>query len=175
MDYTKHQYIIAAVAALKTAGSWTGKTHVQKTLALTSLLGEDALPFEFVLYKHGPFSFDVDHELDQMQSYNAIDVISVAQYGTTIKIEKGSSFPKEYGDADPIILARIQAVANFNGSRGVVDLEALATSTWIRKKEGIGSDAAVLARLKDLKPHLAEGVADRGVKDSLKFLQTFQG
>src|ERR1035441_4963526 len=49
-------------------GSWCGETHIQKaTYFLQELLGVD-LGFEFVLYRHGPFSFELRDELSSMQA-----------------------------------------------------------------------------------------------------------
>src|ERR1700685_1400925 len=48
--------------------SWCGETHIQKaTFFLQDLLGVDS-GFDFILYRHGPFSFDLRDELSSMQA-----------------------------------------------------------------------------------------------------------
>ena len=44
---------------LRADGSWCGETHVQKaTYFLQEVLGVQT-GFEYILYKHGPYSFDL--------------------------------------------------------------------------------------------------------------------
>jgi hypothetical protein len=173
MDFEKHQCILTAVEALHAAGSWTGKTHVQKTLALASLaLGED-LPFEFVLYRHGPYSFEVDGEINQMLTYDAIKMIPQPPYGATVKPAAGSDFPDAFGNASPETLKVISDIAKFVGSRNVTQLESLATAAWIRIRENVRIDEQVLRRLLELKPHLEGQPAQQGVHDSSVFHQSF--
>lgn len=173
MDYDKHFYILTAVECLRKAGSWTGKTHVQKALALTSCLPGSSLPFDFVLYKHGPYSFDLDQELEEMMSYDALQMIPQGQYGPSLKPGQGSGFPTAFHSADvaDTTLKMIEQTAEFVGASTVIELESLATATWIRTRENVKEDSSVFARLRELKPHLAESVAKDGVLKSKTFLR----
>jgi len=66
--------LLDLVVELRNSGSWTGETHVQKaTYLLQELLG---LPtgFEFVLYKHGPFSFELREALERMEAGRLIEL-----------------------------------------------------------------------------------------------------
>jgi hypothetical protein len=47
---------------LRRAGSWAGETHMQKATYFLQELTRIPLEFDFVLYKHGPFSFDLRDE-----------------------------------------------------------------------------------------------------------------
>ena len=69
MTQTEQSAILLQVAVqLNKNGSWTGETHVQKaTFLLQKLLGVP-VGFDFVLYKHGPFSFDLRDLLNQMEA-----------------------------------------------------------------------------------------------------------
>jgi hypothetical protein len=50
--------IVALVEKLRENRSWAGETHLQKaTYVLKRVLGVP-IEFRFILYKHGPFSFD---------------------------------------------------------------------------------------------------------------------
>ena len=57
MDFKKHAFILAVIESLHKYGSWTGKTHVHKSLSLLRDRGNIDVPFSFVLYRHGPYSF----------------------------------------------------------------------------------------------------------------------
>ena len=60
-------------------GSWCGETHLQKaTLFLQDLMGVDS-GFEFILYRHGPFSFDLRYELSSMQADNLLELYGEAR------------------------------------------------------------------------------------------------
>ncbi|HRK20166.1 MAG TPA: hypothetical protein PLX06_00040 [Fimbriimonadaceae bacterium] len=166
MNYDRHLYILRAIEGLREAKSWTGKTHVQKTLFLTQAIGFNELPFKFVLYRHGPYSFEVDQELEEMVSYGAIDVVPQGQYGPTLLPGEGRGFPEALGKAEPKGLDSISKVASFVGSRNVVALESLATATWVVREENVHGEEAVLKRLKELKPHLEDEIAKKGVQDS---------
>jgi len=72
MDYRKPSLVLAVIRSLKLHGSWTGKTHVQKSLFLIKTATQIDVPFTFVLFKHGPYSFELETELEQMKSYLAI-------------------------------------------------------------------------------------------------------
>jgi hypothetical protein len=172
MEYSKHQIILEAIEALKKEGSWTGKTHVQKTLAMTSFLFNEDFPFEFVLYKHGPYSFDVDQELDQMLSYDAVRLVPHGGYGPSLSPSKGSGFPTAFGDADEETMHQVKRVAKFVGSRNVVELEALATAAWIRTKENLVNEDETRVRLKELKPHLSDMAVRVGVQDADRFFSS---
>lgn len=55
--------MLAVVEGFGAHGSRTGKIHMQKALALVSEAAGVALPFSCVLYRHGPYSFDIAIEL----------------------------------------------------------------------------------------------------------------
>src|SRR5437016_5656530 len=72
MNYRKPALVLSVIRGLRSQGSWTGKTYVQKTLFLLKAASDVEVPFSYVLYKHGPYSFEVEAELAQMRSYAAV-------------------------------------------------------------------------------------------------------
>jgi uncharacterized protein YwgA len=96
LHFRKHAFILAVVDGLHRHGSWTGKTHVQKTLSLLRDAGVIDVPFAFVLYKHGPYSFEVEAELEQMQSYGALKVEPNPQgYGVVLHPDEQAHFVRQ--------------------------------------------------------------------------------
>lgn len=170
MEYDLHAYILEAIRSLRKSGSWTGRTHVQKTLALVSAIVGADLPFSFVLYKHGPYSFEVNDEIDRMISYDALRSIPQGTYGPTLEPGDGECFTDAFGEGNQSALELIPKVAAYVGSRNVVSLEALATATWIRTRENVDDDLQVQNRLAELKPHLPIEIIEVGVRDSKAFL-----
>ena len=51
------------VEVMRAIGSWAGETHVQKCVYFMQGLLEVKMEYDFVLYKHGPYSFDLHNEL----------------------------------------------------------------------------------------------------------------
>ncbi len=162
MQFKKHAFILAVIDALHRHGSWTGKTHVQKALSLLRDEGRVPVPFQFVLYKHGPYTFDLIGELEQMQSYGAIAVEpNVQGYGVVLRESEMAKFAQTQAPLSPEEFQGIEAVCKFVGSRNVAELERLATALWIRRHEGVTNQADVAKRLHELKPHVSIADAER--------------
>ena len=170
IDFEKHALILRAVEELNRVHSWTGKTHVNKVLFLASLKAE--MPFDYILYKHGPFSFDVDDELSEMQSYKGVTAVGVGQYGSRFEPGPSGEFVKNFAEIIPERMAAIQAAADLAGNRDVTGLEALATSAWVIKKEGQDEKDQVARRVSQLKPHLPKKLVGESVKEALAFLKS---
>lgn len=165
MNFRKHALILEVIRALNNQKSWTGKTHLQKALFLLSLNHPEGVDFRFVLYKHGPYSFDVEAELAKMQLYGAVEIVPDDRYGVNLKPGRGErQIPEpvvnqllEKIDSNEIERA-CEEVAGLN----VGELEALSTAAWVVKREGVHEKEAAATRILELKPHL-----DRKVVDSM--------
>jgi len=168
IDFTRHWYIVEAVKGLRAAGSWAGKTHVIKTLALVELLGNT--PFDFVLYKHGPYSFDIDAELEQLRSYDGLVEERVGGYGPRLKPGVGAKFVTELACPPKDAGETIKRSAEFAKDRDVSGLEAVVTSAWIVVRENITDATKVAQRLVELKPHISEQVAIKAAIEAIDFI-----
>ncbi len=145
------------VDRLRIHGSWGGETHVQKAAYfLQDVLGVP-LGVEYILYKHGPYSFDLTEQLTGMRADYLLENEYVTEgYGPRLVPTKESAelrknYPKTLGS----YLGQIDFVATRFGSKGVADLEKLATALWVtREKRDDASREARAARLHELKPHI---------------------
>ena len=166
MNFKKQVYILAVVESLQANGSWTGKTHVNKALSLLRDYAKVDVPFNFVLYKHGPYSFDIEAELEQMQSYGALTVDPDAQgFGVTLQTGEMADFVHENAELPAATVKAIENVCSFVGSRNVAELERLATASWIRTREGISEPKQVAKRLNRLKPHVSLEEAEQAYSE----------
>ncbi len=154
MQFDKHALILAVVEGLKQQGSWTGKTHVQKALFLLDASGALQIPFQFVLYKHGPYSFDAEAELEQMKSYAALDSKTVEGYGVVLSPGANASYVKRLHPLPGADQEAVDFVCRSVGRKTVAELEPLATAAWIRTREAVVEPDAVVERLRQLKPHV---------------------
>jgi hypothetical protein len=159
-------------------GSWCGETHIQKaTFLLQELLGVEA-DFEFILYRHGPFSFELRDELSSMQADELLELtVRCEGYGPTYV---PTSFSQTYLERFPKTTARylrqIEFVSDELGEKGVAELEKLATALFVASREGIRDVELRAERLVELKPHISSTDAlsaseqvDRLIKKSRPF------
>ena len=153
-------------------GSWSGETHIQKATYFLQELLKVPTGFDFILYKYGPFSFDLRDELTGMRADGFIDLAPQAHpYGPSLVPTKLS---KKIRERFPKTLRRcrqqLQFVADQLSAEGVVGLERLATALLVTL-EGRAEDATVDARARwihELKPHV-------GIEDARKSVEAVDG
>jgi uncharacterized protein YwgA len=165
MDFRKHAFVLAIVDCLHENGSWTGKTHVQKSLSLLRDRREIEVPFDFVLYRHGPYSFEVESAIEEMRSYGAIEIEPVPGYGVVLRRGPMARYVTDQGQLSKIEIDAINEVCAYVDGRNVLELERLATASWIRVRENVGSSSEVVKRLISLKPHISAAEAEKADSD----------
>ena len=176
MEFEKHALILAVIEKLRQHGSWTGKTHVQKALSLLADTSDVDVPFAFVLYRHGPYSFDVESELEQMRSYSAIDVLpNPAGYGVTIRPGRMAPFVKNEASLASEDETAIDRVCAFVDGKTVTELERVATAAWIRGRKEVADPRKVAEQLHELKPHISVAEASVADRELCRFLDQSQG
>ena len=147
--------------------SWCGETHLQKaTFFLQELLGVD-LGYDFVVYKHGPFSFDLRDELGGFLSDKLIRYQpQVPTHGPRITVtDEGQSVQEIYPKTVARHADRISFVAEKLDALGVIDLERLATALYVTLEAPQASDAQRARLLRQMKPHIPEPAALRAVRE----------
>lgn len=159
---------------LEKRGSWCGETHLQKaTYLLQEAAGVD-LGLDFILYKHGPFSFDLRSELTEMRSDELMRLEPQPYpYGPRLK---STALSAELRNRFPKTLARsasaIEQVADFVGSRGVMSLEKVATAVMLRLEAPDDPATVVGESLHLAKPHIPVQEAALAVEEADRFLAT---
>jgi hypothetical protein len=139
---------------LRKAGSWAGETHMQKAAFFLQELMNVALGFDFILYKHGPFSFDLRDELTFMRAQAFLRLEPQYPYGPTLVGGEKSELLKEaFRQTIEKHLTRVRFVSQKLGSKTVAELERTATALYIRLREPAEADP--VERLRSLKPHIA--------------------
>jgi hypothetical protein len=167
MEEIQRLVVIARlVDALRRHGSWCGETHVQKAMYLLQTLCAVPTGFSFVLYKHGPFSFDLRDTLNQMLGSGLLDIEQRQPYGPTMirtgaaeRLEEG--FPKTIGSVD----GQIEFVGQLVGDSGVAELEREATAAFLVSQTPDRPDQGLAEELTRLKPHVTIDEALRAVRD----------
>lgn len=82
------------IEELHNNGSWCGETHVQKATFFAQELTKIPLGFDFILYKHGPFSFDLRDELTALRADGLLKLETQWPYGPRISPTQQSEYIK---------------------------------------------------------------------------------
>lgn len=147
------------IEKLREKGSWCGETHIQKSVYfLESLFKEPILGFEFVLYRHGPFSFDLRDELTAMRGEGFLKLeFQEPPYGPRINVtDNASQFKKLYPKTRGKYKERLDFIIDELGDKKVNDLEKLSTALFVTQQNGINSPENENAKeIHDLKPHIS--------------------
>jgi hypothetical protein len=159
MDRLKRAALLTKlVEELREQDSWCGETHVQKATYLLQELVKVPLEYDFMLYKHGPFSFDLRDEITSLRADELIVLEpQIPPYGPRINTTVGSHKIQE---KFPTTLTKyknqIEFVSIEVGNKGVAELERLATALFVAKREEPNATpkerAGMLCRLK---PHIS--------------------
>ncbi len=168
MDRLKRAALITRlIEKLRQRGSWCGETHVQKSTLFLQDLMRVPLEFEFVLFKHGPFSFDLRDELTSLRADELLRLESRWPYGPRIAPTERSEYIQQicaktlakYDD-------RITFVAEKLGEKNVVDLERLATALYVIQRANPDTSVDERAeQLTELKPHIPRDSAITAIKE----------
>ena len=150
--------LLRLIERLRQRGSWCGETHLQKATLFLQDLMQVPLGFEFILYKHGPFSFDLRDELTALRADELVRLEPQRPYGPRIATTDRSAYIQGiYSKTLKKHDQGISFVAEKLGSKGVADLERLATALFVTQRADTGASIEERARtLTTLKPHIAQ-------------------
>jgi uncharacterized protein YwgA len=155
------------VDKLREQESWAGETHLQKAVFFLQEMLGSPFGFEFIFYKHGPFSFDLRDELTGLRASGILDLEPQAPpYGprfasTAVGQAIAERQPKTLGEQE----ARLDFVAKLFQDKGVKELERLATALYSSSELGWSVPVETRARfLNEIKPHVSLEEARQAVR-----------
>jgi hypothetical protein len=144
---------------LRRKGSWCGETHVQKATLLLQDLMLVPLGFDFIIYKHGPFSFDLRDELTSLRADELVKLEPQWGYGPRITTTDRSRYIQGlYSKTLEKYDESISLVTQKLAGKGVTELERLATAFYVTY-DSVGDADERAAKLIALKPHIARDEA----------------
>jgi hypothetical protein len=152
----KAAIITRLIDKLRERGSWCGETHIQKAMLFLQEMLRVPTDCDYVLYRHGPFSFDLRDELTGLRGDEIVKLEpQYPPYGPKIGVTDRARyvqrlFEKTLGEYEP----RIAFVADQLGAKGVTELERLATAYWVTKESPGLSVADRAQRITELKSHI---------------------
>ena len=149
--------LLSLIENLKAKGSWCGETHIQKTVYFLQKLLKVPFKFEFVLYKHGPYSFDLSDEISFLRAHEILE-IQPRDYPYGQKICPGKP-SMEIKERFPRTLKKyeqhIKFITDKLAEKNVAELERLATALYVAEEIGYQEDKGKMAKsICELKPHV---------------------
>lgn len=156
--------------SLREHGSWGGETHLQKAAYLLKEMHNVPLGNAFILYKHGPFSFDLRDELAQLRTAGQIQVEpQPAPFGPKLGLSGvGENLLKRLQYRWEPYKDQIDQVAQWLSGYGVKKLEQLATAWYVVNELPQGDFSVWLRRLQEIKPHVGEDDAQAAIGEVLE-------
>ena len=156
--------VLELAISLKENGSWAGETHVQKAGYFLVTMLNVPLEVDFILYKHGPFSFELREMLTGMEAEGFISWRPMPPYGPSVEIgELGGALRAGFNSLANRYRDQINFISKQLGSRNVAELERVATALFVTKEGYSGSSR--VGRIRELKPHVDVALAEQAVKE----------
>lgn len=151
---------------------WASETHVQKTLFFLQELLQVPSGYNFVLYKHGPYSFDLHDDLGRMLSNSVLHLEPRPPYGPSFGLEdvgeRVIQMRKKVVDQHS---AQFKFIIDTLGTKDVRDLERLGTALLLKKEVPISDEVTLASKVVELKPHIPENLAFDAVREVIKIEQ----
>lgn len=139
--------------------SWNGEPHIQESVYFLETATGVPTNLGFVLYKHGPYSFDLHDELVWMRANQFIDMEPKYPYGPSFYLaELGSVMLRRFPNMASRFTAQIEFVANEFREMQVDELKRLATAWFVTVKHPAGPEERART-VNKLKPHITPAEA----------------
>ena len=148
--------VAKVIEEMKNQGGWAGETHVQKTVFfLQKMMGIPTF-YKFVLYKHGPYSFELHDDLGAMRAHLVIDISPRGRYGPSFElgelglsvIEQGTEHVSRYRE-------QLQFMVGHVGTHDIRILERYSTALYVRSSYPDADEVWVRDKITELKPHIS--------------------
>lgn len=158
MERLKKLAVILELAdKLKKKGSWCGETHLQKTLYFLQEMAKVPTGYEYILYKHGPFSFDFRDEISSLISDRMMKLTPQPYpFGPSLETtEVSENFRSKFKVTLNKYCCSINFLAEKLADEGVASLERLSTALYVFLKYSSSEQEAQAQKIVDLKPHVS--------------------
>jgi uncharacterized protein YwgA len=158
--------VVDLVRRLRERGSWCGETHLQKALYILQDITRSNFGYKFVIYKHGPYSFELNNELTAMRAANILEFQFPKEgYGPSIAATPFGE--RVYGINKENIEGFVPVekfLADWFAASDVRHLEKVATAYYVTKKNPRDPAVERARKLTSLKPHVDIFAAEEAMR-----------
>ena len=171
----RYVMVVCLAENLSKSGSWCGETHIQKSVYFMKTLFSKVIDYPFILYKHGPFSFELRDDIGIMIANGYLKIVPMFPYGPKILLGELAGKIKElFPNTLRKNRERIEFVTGKLADKNAVELEARATALYIRKETPLGQENMNkrAAKLCELKPHIPFDSAKEAVEETDEIIQS---
>lgn len=157
--------LLSLAERLRDADSWCGETHVQKVTYFLQDLLEVPLEFDFILYKHGPYSFDLSDEISWMWANDFLKPRPQQRpYGPKlVPGERAELLKKAYPKPIEEYAHKVQKIVDKFAPMKARALERYATAYYVSKEKKEIAPDAMAAEIVERKPHISFDEAQEAV------------
>jgi len=168
----RYAIVTLLVEKLNQYGSWCGETHIQKAMYFLKELFPQIVDYSFMLYKYGPFSFELRDDIGIMVTEGILKIAPAYPYGPRIMPGEGSNrikslFPKTLNRWEKKIIF----IAEKLKDKDVKKLEPLATALYIIRTMPKLSQYEKTEKLQELKPHVSFKEARLSIMEAQKIIE----
>ena len=172
-EFERRALICHLVRTMRDEGSWAGETQIQKSVMFLQELLDVPIGYDFVLYLHGPFSFELRSDLALMRILFYLDVEPRAHYGPSFTLgqrgEQVKPVPSKYQSA-------IDFVAQQISGNNVRSLERIATAFFLQNNDpSLRNPRKIATEMHRLKPHISIEQALRAIEQVNKIQRKAAG
>ncbi len=166
-DLDRLGMVLYVTKRLRDAGSWDGETHVQKSTYLLQELGRTRPDWSFMLYKHGPYSFELHDDIIRALAIGLLVQEPSPPYGPRLELtDAGEQLLGRIQDRFRHVEPAVDFVAPRIGPRNVFQLEQVATAVMVTREMAGSSVTERADRLRQLKPHVDEAASMLAVTEA---------
>ena len=163
--------LLSFVRRLKAAGSWCWEAHIQKSTYFLQEFMHVPLELNYIFYKHGPFSFDLNDRLTALRGNELVELRSQKPYGPhLLTTALADSFIELFPTTIGQYKADIDFVVGKLAAKNVAELDRLSTALYVRLEMPGEDDGARAKRINQLKPQ----VTIQEAREALREVQGFE-
>lgn len=166
-NFKDYAILIELLRLMEEERSWSGETHLQKSVfILKTGMGVDTIPFSFIMYKHGPYSFDLHEEIGVMLNLGLIQSIPNPGFGPSLRpTPLGLKLCGRFPTTIERVSGKLICVASHFGRKTVSQLERIATALYVQVELPRAERGRQIERFVELKPYLTPEAAEMGFKE----------
>ncbi|MFZ2146435.1 MAG: hypothetical protein WAV28_04370 [Sedimentisphaerales bacterium] len=156
-EWKRRTILLSLIEKLVGNNSWCGETHIQKSSYFLQELSGVPLGYDFILYKYGPYSFELSDDITAMRANKIVELEPMpAPYGPTIVASERSKLLKKlYPKTMKRYKENVTFIADQLAKYNVAELERIATAFYVSRQQRSSNNRKVIAQITRIKPHIS--------------------